>query len=90
MGCLLSRGGAVLPTSLKAKSAPVLLKKFSTDWNIDYNLNPDYYLLRTLLDEPLGQKYLRKHMATKNQKACFVFWLEVHEFREIATMSYRR
>jgi hypothetical protein len=52
--------------------------------------NPDHVELRTVLEDPVGQKYIGVFAKAIHTTESFFAWTEIQEYRSIPTADYRR
>jgi hypothetical protein len=54
------------------------------------DVNPDHVELRTVLEDPVGQKYIGLFARAIHTTESFFAWTEIQEYRSIPTADYRR
>jgi hypothetical protein len=84
--------GAVL-LCLQLIPAPMqLAQKFVEEGSLPSggDANPDHVELRTVLEDPVGQKYIGVFAKAIHTTESFFAWTEIQEYRSIPTADYRR
>ena len=64
--------------------------RFEMSGKINYNEDELKFDLRTMLDDPLGQRVLAKHAAKLMNRENLFCWVDIHEYHCIPTPDYRR
>jgi len=54
------------------------------------NSNPDYIELRSILGDPIGQRYLGRYAKEIYTTELFFGWIDIQEYKTIPTADYRR
>ncbi|GMI01769.1 hypothetical protein TrLO_g3125 [Triparma laevis f. longispina] len=64
--------------------------EFEMTGKVDYNEDEFKFDLRTMLDDPMGQKMLAAHAAKLMNRENLFCWVDIHEYHSIPTLDYRR
>ncbi|CAM9745343.1 unnamed protein product, partial [Phaeothamnion confervicola] len=67
-----------------------LQSKYIVDGTLPDESNPQMIELRTLLDDPIGQKYIGQFAKANMTREAFFGWIEMQEFKSIPTADYQR
>eukprot|EP00607_Mallomonas_marina_P009580 CAMPEP_0182418880 /NCGR_PEP_ID=MMETSP1167-20130531/3258_1 /TAXON_ID=2988 /ORGANISM="Mallomonas Sp, Strain CCMP3275" /LENGTH=648 /DNA_ID=CAMNT_0024593337 /DNA_START=174 /DNA_END=2120 /DNA_ORIENTATION=- len=74
----------VVPTAEQARD------KYEADGTLSKTSDPGHLELRQLLEEPMGQNYIGAYAKELQSQELFMCWVDVQEFKNIPTDSYRR
>lgn len=64
--------------------------EFERTGKVDYNEDELVFDLRTMLDDPMGQKALAEAASQYLNKENLFCWVDIHEYHSIPTNDYRR
>mmetsp|Transcript_19760 Transcript_19760/g.36770 ORF Transcript_19760/g.36770 Transcript_19760/m.36770 type:complete len:822 (+) Transcript_19760:219-2684(+) len=64
--------------------------EFEMTGKVDYNEDEFKFDLRTMLDDPMGQKMLAAQAAKLMNRENLFCWVDIHEYHSIPTLDYRR
>jgi hypothetical protein len=64
--------------------------EFELSGKVDYNEDEFKFDLRTMLDDPIGQKALSEWTTKLMNRENLFCWVDIHEYHSIPTLDYRR